>query len=324
MLPQHQSLKSEIKLFNTITSSITTLCLTEHHNMRGIAFHEETKSLYFSDCFHDTICQIDLQPFLSRLSDGCQMNAMEKIICGTHDVSGLRDGVGTDARFCYPSGIGFSTVDKNIFFVCDTYNSSIRKVDILTKQVTTVTTSIKIHYPESIHVDRYDNLFVYDQETSSILKVNKEGRTKTIFTFACQNISDFSSFLTLDEKRNVIFHCGTSVLQVSFSEVQFFRFQLSTLHRWNRLFSSFFSSPDKSNNKDNIKKVLLFLLSMEILGGVDHYQKEMNEKKKRKIKIESIIKHAQDRTTLKKEQKKEKKEMPFLKYVFFLCSFLIA
>ena len=81
-------------------------------------------------------------------------------------------------------GIGFSTVDKNILFVCDTANSSIRKVDILTKRVTTVTTSIE--QPESIHVDRYDNLFVYDRGTHSILKVNKDGRTKTIFRLTHQ------------------------------------------------------------------------------------------------------------------------------------------
>ena len=164
-----------------------------------------------------------------------------------------------------------------------------------------------MQYPENIYVDRYDNLFVYDQADRSILKVNKvnkQGRTKTIFTH--QNISngDFSSFLTLDDKKNVIFHMKSQVLQVTFPEAQFFRFQLSTLHRWNRLFSSFSSF----SSRDNIKKVLLFLLSMEILGGVDHHQREMNEKKKRKIKIDTIINHAQDRTTLKKEQKKRKKK----------------
>ena len=195
VFPQSESNESKIKLFNTITSYITTLCLTEHRWIRGIVFHEETKSLYFSDCFHNTICQIDLQPFLSRLSDGCEMDAMEKIICGNRGFAGFRDGIGSKALFYYPYGIGFSTLDKNILFVCDTYNSSIRKVDILTKQVTTVTTSLKIQHPQSIHVDRYDNLFVYDWKTSSILKVNKEGRTKTIFTN--QNISKggASSFL---------------------------------------------------------------------------------------------------------------------------------
>ena len=325
VLPQHQSDKAEIKLFNTITSFITTFCLTDHATIGDIAFHEETKSLYFSDYRHGTICQIDLQPFLSRLSDGCQMNAMEKTICGTRDDSGLRDGIGSNARFFFPDGIGFSTFDKNLLFVCDFRNSSIRKVDILTKQVTTVTTSLKMKHPQSIHVDRYDNLFVYDRVAHSILKVNKEGRTRTIFTSTCQwhDEGESSSFLTLDEKGNVILHCGTSVVQVTFLEAQFFRFQLSTLHRWNRLFSSFFSSPDKSNNKDNNKKVLLFLLSIEILGGVDHYQNETHEKKK--TKIQKITGHAQNRTTLKnrwKNRKKKKGNALFWKYVFFssFCS----
>ena len=80
VLPQyeHQYHKTHIKLFNTITSSITTLCLTDHANINGIAFHEETKSLYFSEAYSNVIYQIDLQPFLSHLSNGCQMNAMER------------------------------------------------------------------------------------------------------------------------------------------------------------------------------------------------------------------------------------------------------
>ena len=194
VLPQYQFREREshitdIKLFNTITSSITTLCLAVYASITSIVFHEKTKSLYFSDYYNTVITlfiQIDLQPFLSRLSDGCQINAMEKIICGTCDVGGLRDGIGCDALFCTPRGIGFSTLDKNLLFVCETNNSSIIKVDILTKQVTTITTSLQ--HPQSIHVDRYDNLFVYEGKTHSILKVNKEGRTKTIFTLTHQNI----------------------------------------------------------------------------------------------------------------------------------------
>ena len=152
---QHQSFKSEIKLLNTITRSITTLCLTIEASIGGIAFHEETKSLYFSDYQHkNAICQIDLQ----CLSDGCQMNTMEKIICGTPGECSSRYGFGSNARFCYPDGVGCSTVDKNLLFVCDAYNSSIRKVDILTKHVTTVTTSPEMQCPESIHVDKSDNL----------------------------------------------------------------------------------------------------------------------------------------------------------------------
>ena len=303
---QYQSGESHIKLFNTITSCITTLCLTEYHRIRGIVFHEETKSLYFSDPNHDTICRDWIcNPFVTSirwLPNECN----GEINCGTHNVNGLRDGVGCDALFRTPNGIGFSTVDKNILFVCDAVNSSIRKVDILTKQVTTVTTSIKTQFPESIHVDRYDNLFVYDRIAHSILKVNKQGISKTIFTHQMCN-REPSTFLTLDDKRNVIFHCGRSVFKVTFPEAQLFRFQLSTLHRWNRLFSS-----SSFSSQDN-KKVLLFLLCMEILGGVDHHQRE---NKKKKGKIESIIRHAQDRTTLKKQMEEQRKEMPFLKYVF--------
>ena len=131
---------------------------------------------------------------------------------------------------------------------------------------------------------------MYDRQTHSthsILKVNKEGRTRTIFTLTNQGSCGESSFLTLDDKKNVIFHMGSRVLQVMFNEAQLFRFQLSTVHRWNRLLSSSFSSQDN-------KKVLLFLLCMEILGGVDHHQRQ---NKKKKGKIESIIRHAQDSNT---------------------------
>ena len=56
-------------------------------------------------------------------------------LAGAAGVSGYADGIGTAARFKYPYGI---TTDGTNLYVADTYNGTVRKIVIATREVTTL------------------------------------------------------------------------------------------------------------------------------------------------------------------------------------------
>ena len=68
------------------------------------------------------------QPFLSHLSDGYQMDAMEKTICDTRDLRSLREMELELMLFLTTQmASAFPTLIKTLLFVCDAGNSSIRE-----------------------------------------------------------------------------------------------------------------------------------------------------------------------------------------------------
>jgi len=82
-------------------------------------------------------------------------------------------------------GLAFSQLNPNILYFCDSDNNCIRKVNILTKQVSTIAgnpnqfgfkdgigNEAKFWNPDGICVDRNENLFVCDYDNHSIRKIN--------------------------------------------------------------------------------------------------------------------------------------------------------
>lgn len=92
---------------------------------------------------------------------------------------GKKDGVGADASFQNPRGIA---IDGATLYVADTYNHTIRKVDIATRRVTTLAgtgnegaadgigIAASFSYPQNI-VTHDGNLYVTDYGNNSIRKI---------------------------------------------------------------------------------------------------------------------------------------------------------
>lgn len=93
---------------------------------------------------------------------------------------GYFDDIGINAKFGEPNGI---CADSNgNLYIVDTFNKKIRKVDILTNQVTTLAgsssgyldgigTSAKFNGPTGICIDQYDNLYIADSGNNKIRKI---------------------------------------------------------------------------------------------------------------------------------------------------------
>lgn len=101
-------------------------------------------------------------------------------IAGAHDTSGSADGVGTAARFSVLDGI---TTDGRNLYVVDSYNNTIRKMDLSTGVVSTLAgmvgstgvadgigTAAKFARPSGITTDG-SNLFVTEPLSHTIRKV---------------------------------------------------------------------------------------------------------------------------------------------------------
>jgi len=130
----------------------------------------------------------------SIVSDGSNLyvadydnHAIRKIEIATGSVStlagsgkeGKKDGVGADASFQNPRGIA---IDGTALYVADTYNHTIRKVDIATRRVTTLAgtgnegaaddigAAASFSYPQNV-VTHDGNLYVTDYGNNSIRKI---------------------------------------------------------------------------------------------------------------------------------------------------------
>lgn len=97
-------------------------------------------------------------------------NAVTTIAGSTSGTAGFADGVGTAARFFYPTGL---TISNSNLYVADRGNNSIRKVDLTTNEVTTLLGSMAseadsegtlstatLSNPNSIHFDSTLGFFI--------------------------------------------------------------------------------------------------------------------------------------------------------------------
>ena len=88
--------------------------------------------------------------------------------------SGSNDGVGTSARFSFPTGVAVDALGN--VYVADEGNESIRKIS-LTREVTTVARGFD--NPEDVVVDAAGNIFVADSFDNVIKKVSPSGEVTT-------------------------------------------------------------------------------------------------------------------------------------------------
>ena len=104
----------------------------------------------------------------------------ENFVGSTGNSSGYVDATGTSARFYYPKGLVIDSAKKHLY-VCDNQNNRIRKINIETKQVTTIAgggppensdgigAAAKIPYPNVLVITKYDR-YLYVGEFGSKLR----------------------------------------------------------------------------------------------------------------------------------------------------------
>lgn len=97
-------------------------------------------------------------------------------IAGQANQTGLVDGIGDAARFNNPFSVGVAP--DGTIYVCDTINRAIRK--IVGNVVTTFhQDSTGLNLPTDLEVDAAGNVFVYDENISSLFRLTPDG-TRTL------------------------------------------------------------------------------------------------------------------------------------------------
>ena len=129
-------------------------------------------NVYVADTYNHTIRLINPRGAVSTLA-------------GLASKAGSADGVGSVARFCYPSGVAVDT-NGNVY-IADTYNHTIR---LLTPRgvVSTLAgfagkvgngdglgSAARFYYPSGVAVDSSGNFYVADSGNSAIRKITPSG-----------------------------------------------------------------------------------------------------------------------------------------------------
>ena len=174
-------------------------------NPNNLCIHKNQNLLFVSDKFNHVIRQIDISSLhhqqhqnnqksnskcLLKAVDYNSFNANEfgfivSTICGKPQQYGFADGIGNEAKLKEPTGLAFSELDENVLYFCDSLNFCIRKVNILTKQVSTIAgnpnqrglkdgigNEAQFSSPRGICVFKNEDLFVCDYRIHSIRKIS--------------------------------------------------------------------------------------------------------------------------------------------------------
>jgi DNA-binding beta-propeller fold protein YncE len=115
-------------------------------------------NLYVADSYNYCIRRIDLS------STDYQVYSDVAGSCGVGSGSGTTDGVGSDARFNHPEGLG-SSPDGNILYVGDTSGNRLRAIELSTRTVTTITSS-NLNNPWSVTTSA-DGSMIYVADRNS-------------------------------------------------------------------------------------------------------------------------------------------------------------
>jgi len=103
-------------------------------------------NLYLTDVYNRTVRKIELS------------TGTVTTLAGRPGPQGTTDGIGSDARFNQPNGI---TTDGTFLYVTDSYENTIRKIDLLTNAVTTIPIpNSTLHTPIGITTDGISLLVV--------------------------------------------------------------------------------------------------------------------------------------------------------------------
>jgi serine/threonine protein kinase, bacterial len=199
--------------------------------------------------------------------------------------SGYQDGVGTSAKFDYPSGICIDT--SNNLFVAEYFGGGkIRKIDSL-GMVTTVAgstwgyndgqgTAAQFNFPIGICIDNLGNLFVADTSNHRIRKINQTGLVST-YAGSISGYSDGDISVALFSFVTGICTDGNNVVYVSETGNDKIRKIDSTLNIASASFESSNLSPNPNTGSFSINGLQSGSLEIyDILGHLVFTKKEVN------------------------------------------------
>ena len=186
-----------IRKVNVATGAVTTLAGSGAYGngdgvgagasfsvVSALTVDKVSGALYAADSGNNAIRRIDVK------------TGTVTTLAGGNKVDAAADGIGTAAQFNSPSGIAY--VD-GVVYVSDTSNSTLRRIDVATKMVTTVAgvakvpgnvdatgASARFHAPVGITVVDATLLYVADVATNSVRRVDigGGGATYAVSTWA--------------------------------------------------------------------------------------------------------------------------------------------
>jgi sugar lactone lactonase YvrE len=133
-------------------------------------------------------------------------------VAGAADVAGYKDGIGNEALFSLPYGLAINAAGTHLF-VGDLGNNRIRKIELATRQVTTIAGNGKpdskdgnglnagIPGPGSMAFDQDGNLYLTEKSGGRVRKMAPNGGVTTIGGRLDVNISP--THVAVDEAKNV-------------------------------------------------------------------------------------------------------------------------
>jgi hypothetical protein len=176
------------------TRSVTTLVSGE--NVQGVAVSSDGVNAYITEIGYQTIRQIVIS------------TAYVTTLAGS-GLSGTTNGIGTDAQFNHPYGLGISP-DGLFLLVADDYNALIRQVIISTRSVSTVAgvasssgstngvgTNAQFSQPTSVSISPSGTYaFVADSANSKIRRITLLDPAPTALPTVLPTISASPTMLT--------------------------------------------------------------------------------------------------------------------------------
>lgn len=177
---------------------------------RGIAIDSEKEIVYLADSFANKIKYVDLKN--GKIND----------LAGSGK-EGFTDGRGENAEFNFPFGIAFNPF-LNSLFVVDSYNNSLREIDVTTREVKTIFSpeiAIKqnvdpLNLPSGIAIDPLENIIyvtdtynnairVFENDSSSSAKGNYYVSTEKITSEDSLQFLNPSGICFDSKTRNIFF-----------------------------------------------------------------------------------------------------------------------
>ncbi len=141
---------------------------------------DSSRNIYLTDTSNETIRKIDYA------------TGNVSTIAGTLLATGSTDAIGTAASFNDPSDVAIDSIGN--LYISDTFNNTIRKMDLASGNVTTFAgslggvaghadglgTAATFFRPKGLAIDSLNNLYVADENNSIIRKITPAGQVTTV------------------------------------------------------------------------------------------------------------------------------------------------